>query len=256
MVEVNAGRQPLTSVVALDRVDELREWHREGDDLVLGAGVTYAELAGSGAGARWCPAWPRPPARSGRRRSATPARSAATSAPRRRPATRCRCWPRSTPTVELRRLDRPPRRCPCAEFCIGPEAHGARRRRADRRRSRVPVLDGPAGVPEGRRPQRHGDRGAPAWRWSSTSTGRRSRSALGSVGPDRRCGHPRPRRGSADRIDWRRRAARRPGRRRRVRRRWWPRRPARSTTTARPPPTAATPSACCARSGPCRRMLP
>jgi len=45
MVGVNAGRQPLTSVITLDRVDALREWHREGDDLVLGAGLTYTDLA-------------------------------------------------------------------------------------------------------------------------------------------------------------------------------------------------------------------
>jgi CO/xanthine dehydrogenase FAD-binding subunit len=45
MVAVNAGRRPLTTVIALDRVDDLRQWQREGDDVVLGAGLTYADLA-------------------------------------------------------------------------------------------------------------------------------------------------------------------------------------------------------------------
>jgi CO/xanthine dehydrogenase FAD-binding subunit len=45
MVGVNAGRRPLTSVITLDRVEALREWHRDGDQLVLGAGLTYADLA-------------------------------------------------------------------------------------------------------------------------------------------------------------------------------------------------------------------
>ncbi|MGZ4683795.1 MAG: FAD binding domain-containing protein [Acidimicrobiales bacterium] len=47
MVGVNAGRRPLTSVVTLDRIDALREWHRDGDAVVLGAGLTYTDLAGA-----------------------------------------------------------------------------------------------------------------------------------------------------------------------------------------------------------------
>ncbi len=45
MVGVNAGRHPLTTVIALDRVEDLRTWRRVGDQLELGAGVTYADLA-------------------------------------------------------------------------------------------------------------------------------------------------------------------------------------------------------------------
>ncbi len=44
MVGVNAGRHPLGTVIALDRLDELRRWTRDGDTLVLGAGLTYAQL--------------------------------------------------------------------------------------------------------------------------------------------------------------------------------------------------------------------
>src|SRR5579871_6574997 len=45
MVAVNAGRHPVGAVISLDRVDELRTWQRQGDQLVVGAGVTHAELA-------------------------------------------------------------------------------------------------------------------------------------------------------------------------------------------------------------------
>ncbi len=50
MVAVNAGRHPLGEVISLDRVDELRSWRVEGDQVVLGAGVTHAELAGEALG--------------------------------------------------------------------------------------------------------------------------------------------------------------------------------------------------------------
>src|SRR4051812_32425098 len=44
MVEVNAGTRRLDHVVSLRRVRELRGWHVEGRDLVLGAATTYTEL--------------------------------------------------------------------------------------------------------------------------------------------------------------------------------------------------------------------
>src|SRR5579862_6933216 len=44
MVEVNAGRQPSESVVALRAVDGLRSWSRPGSMLRLGAGITYSLL--------------------------------------------------------------------------------------------------------------------------------------------------------------------------------------------------------------------
>jgi CO/xanthine dehydrogenase FAD-binding subunit len=44
MVTVNAGRQPVGTVLGLSRVEELRRWRREGDTVVLGAGLTYRDL--------------------------------------------------------------------------------------------------------------------------------------------------------------------------------------------------------------------
>jgi CO/xanthine dehydrogenase FAD-binding subunit len=46
MVDINAGRHRPRSVVSLTRVPELRGWHREGDELVLGACLTYADMEG------------------------------------------------------------------------------------------------------------------------------------------------------------------------------------------------------------------
>jgi CO/xanthine dehydrogenase FAD-binding subunit len=44
MVDVNAGRRRPSGLLSLRHVDELRSWRREGDQLVLGAGVTYTSL--------------------------------------------------------------------------------------------------------------------------------------------------------------------------------------------------------------------
>lgn len=44
MVEINAGRRRPSTVVSLARVPELRGWRRDGGELVLGAGLTYAEM--------------------------------------------------------------------------------------------------------------------------------------------------------------------------------------------------------------------
>jgi CO/xanthine dehydrogenase FAD-binding subunit len=44
MVDINAGRLRPSTVVSLARVPELRGWRRDGDELVLGACLTYAEL--------------------------------------------------------------------------------------------------------------------------------------------------------------------------------------------------------------------
>lgn len=44
MVEINAGVREVSSVIALRNVAELRAWRREGDDVVLGAGLTYTDL--------------------------------------------------------------------------------------------------------------------------------------------------------------------------------------------------------------------
>lgn len=47
MVEVNYGHRQPDTVVSLRRVDELRGWRREGDTLVLGAGLRYVEMMAS-----------------------------------------------------------------------------------------------------------------------------------------------------------------------------------------------------------------
>jgi CO/xanthine dehydrogenase FAD-binding subunit len=44
MVAINAGSHRPTSVVSLTRVPELQGWHRDGDEVVLGACLTYAEI--------------------------------------------------------------------------------------------------------------------------------------------------------------------------------------------------------------------
>ena len=48
MVEVNSGRRRPTGLLSLRRVDELRRWRRDGDELVIGAGVTYTSLLDPG----------------------------------------------------------------------------------------------------------------------------------------------------------------------------------------------------------------
>jgi CO/xanthine dehydrogenase FAD-binding subunit len=45
MVEVNEGVRRLDTVVSLQRVAELRQWHLTDDEVVLGAGVSFAALA-------------------------------------------------------------------------------------------------------------------------------------------------------------------------------------------------------------------
>ncbi len=44
MVEVNRGSRRIGNVVALNRIPELAGWHLIGDELRLGAGVTFAEI--------------------------------------------------------------------------------------------------------------------------------------------------------------------------------------------------------------------
>jgi CO/xanthine dehydrogenase FAD-binding subunit len=44
MVELNAGHRLPAAVVAIDRVPELQGWQRSGDQVTLGAGLTYTEM--------------------------------------------------------------------------------------------------------------------------------------------------------------------------------------------------------------------
>jgi CO/xanthine dehydrogenase FAD-binding subunit len=46
MVTLNAELAQPDALIDLGRVEELRGWHREGDELVLGAAVTYTQAAG------------------------------------------------------------------------------------------------------------------------------------------------------------------------------------------------------------------
>ena len=46
MVALNAERERPEALIDLGRVPELRSWRREGDELVLGAALTYTEAAG------------------------------------------------------------------------------------------------------------------------------------------------------------------------------------------------------------------
>src|SRR6476659_6700827 len=45
MVALNADRERPDALIDLGRVPELRGWHYEGDELVLGAGLTYTEAS-------------------------------------------------------------------------------------------------------------------------------------------------------------------------------------------------------------------
>ena len=121
MVEINDGhRRPDDVVVGGQPGARTRSWRTTPPPrtLTIGAGDHLQRAAERTAGHVRRRRWPRPRARSVRRRSATPARSAATSAPARPPATVCRCSPRSTPPSRSRR--RPASApCPCGEFMIG-----------------------------------------------------------------------------------------------------------------------------------------
>ena len=193
MVGVNAGRHPVGTVIALDRVDDLRGWRRDGDQRRSAPGVTYAELlparpGRAGAGAR--------PGRPHRRLPPDPQRRHHRRQPghrlpgRRHPAG---AWPRSTPWSSW---------CSRSAAAASPDrrvlrrsqAHRARAGRAHRRRPRAGRA-GPPGVPQGGGPQRHGHRRGRRWRWWSTATAAPSGSGW-ARSARRRCGPPRPRRGS------------------------------------------------------------
>ena len=44
MVEVNFALRRPPAVIALRKVEELKQWRLEGDEVVIGAGITYSEL--------------------------------------------------------------------------------------------------------------------------------------------------------------------------------------------------------------------
>ncbi|SVD60392.1 uncharacterized protein METZ01_LOCUS413246, partial [marine metagenome] len=45
MVQANRGAQSLESVLDLSRIPELKKWALEGSEIVLGAGISYKDLA-------------------------------------------------------------------------------------------------------------------------------------------------------------------------------------------------------------------
>ena len=121
------------------------------------------------------------------------------------------------------------------------QAHGpASGRAADGRHA--PVARRLAGLRQGRRPQRHGDR------HRRRLPGHRRSQPHACASPSARwrrrsCGRRRPRRSPTATVDWDARRDRR-RRRRPLRRRWPPTPPARSTTTGPARPTAVEPSRC------------
>ena len=119
----------------------------EGDEIRIGALATITEIM---AATRWsastCRCWSRPATISPATRSATPARSAATSATPRRPATRwCRCWC-STPRSSWLHARTTPHRaaaaCRSPTFFVGP---GRTRRAAGELLAGVRIPLPPAG---------------------------------------------------------------------------------------------------------------
>ncbi len=231
-----------TPIVALRRVDELRDHASTDTHLELGATVTYAHRRARPR-RRWRPAWPWRRGPSDRRRSATPARSAATSAPP-VPAGDTLPWLAALDAeVVLVSAADGERVLPLRRVHHRPEARPHRRDDELIRAVRVPRVAGPAA-----RRRRSGTRNAMVISVASLAivvdTGaRRVRVGLGSVGPV----PVRPTTAEdlasdgastgtrltcdADAVD-------------RVRRGRAPTPAPPSTTTAAPPTTAATPSAC------------
>ena len=127
MVEVNEGHRRFavavratSTVIALSRVPELSTWtyrpdRRHGH---AGCGRHLGRDRATSRCAACCRRWPRPPARSEVRRSATPARSAATWPRVRRRATGFRCSPHSIDRRTSIGADGR-RTLPVADFMVG-----------------------------------------------------------------------------------------------------------------------------------------
>ncbi len=89
LVELNFDRSRPRALINLNEVAELRGFTRENDTFVLGSGLTYVEAMRDAVAEDW-PSWRRHPGPSAHPRSATGARSAATSERHLLQATRCR----------------------------------------------------------------------------------------------------------------------------------------------------------------------
>ena len=157
MVELNFDRRRPGALLDLGRVAELREWSTDG-----GRGQRLGRRRPVRAGhrrarRRGCPAWRWPRAPSARRRSGCAARSAATSAPPRPPATRTRrCWP-PAPSSRWPRRPAAAGAIPAAEFYTGVKRNALE---PDELIAAVlvPAATGPQQFCQGRHPQRHGHR--------------------------------------------------------------------------------------------------
>ena len=45
MVEVNFRHRDVSEVIAIDRIEELKQWRHDGDSVLIGSCVTYRELS-------------------------------------------------------------------------------------------------------------------------------------------------------------------------------------------------------------------
>lgn len=88
MASVNAGLLRPAALVGLGRISEIRGWQYQDGHALLGAGLTHARVGRPDFAALF-PALAAAARAAGPRRSATRARSAATSPARARPVTRC-----------------------------------------------------------------------------------------------------------------------------------------------------------------------
>ena len=44
MVEVNFRHRDVSEVIAIDRIEELKQWRHDGDSVLIGSCVTYREI--------------------------------------------------------------------------------------------------------------------------------------------------------------------------------------------------------------------
>jgi CO/xanthine dehydrogenase FAD-binding subunit len=197
MVAVNAGRHRVETIVALDRLDDLRGWTRAGDTLVLGAGVTYTELLEPEVAAL-VPAL----AQAARTVGSPQIRNAGTiggNLGTASPAGDTLGVLAALEAVVVLQSTRGRREVPFAEFCLGPKQTA---RQPDELivATRVPILDGPQEF------LKIGTRNAMVISVASVAVvadrdGRNLRVGLGSVGPTVRRA-PDAEGWVADHIDW------------------------------------------------------
>jgi CO/xanthine dehydrogenase FAD-binding subunit len=202
MVAVNAGRHPVDTVIALDRVDELSGWARRpdartGDHLVLGAGLTYQEMTEPPL-AQLLPALAQAARTVGSpqiRNAGTIGGNLATASPA---GDTLPVLAALDASIEVRSV-RGPRHIPFAEFCTGPKRNALAPDEIIVA-VHVPVLDGPQEF------LKVGTRNAMVIAVATLALvvdrgGRSVRVGLGSVGPTP-LRAPEAEAWAAERIDW------------------------------------------------------